>query len=149
MNKFIVLDDVFDEPTNKALAEFDYGAGETWYDLGALPLHEKILNICREHFDLKNIVGYEMWRNKGQLGWHIDKDEKLFKETRAKVFPQCSAVYYAFAENVHGGEFATDDITCMPQTNRLLLFSPGVAHSVSAFTGKRIAISLNPWDHRV
>ena len=150
MKKFVVLDDVFDEATTRALAEFDYSVNQpTWYNVGALPLHEKILDICRQHFDLTRIVGYEMWRNKGKLAWHVDKDERLFREKQALICPQCSVVYYAFAEDVVGGEFATDDITCMPQTNRLLMFSPGVGHSVSAFTGKRIAVSINPWNHRV
>ena len=149
MNKFLVFDDVFDAETTKAFVDFDYGPNETWYDLGSNPVHEKILEICRSHFDLANVVGYEMWRNTTNPGWHVDKDEKLFKASKQHVFPQCSAVYYARIENMNGGEFYTDDVRCFPKTNRLLLFSPGVYHGVSASTGTRVAVSLNPWNHRV
>ena len=149
MDKFLVLDDVFDSETTKALAEFDYGPDERWYDLGVSPVHENILEICKEHFDLENIAGYEMWRNKTSPGWHVDKDEKLFRKQKQLVFPQCSAVYYARIENMNGGEFYTEDARCFPRTNRLILFSPGLYHGVSASTGTRVAISINPWKHRV
>jgi hypothetical protein len=149
MDKFLIFDDVFDSETNKALAEFDYGPDEKWYDLGASPIHEKILDICRAHFDLENIAGYEMWRNTVNPGWHVDKDEKLFKTQKQLVFPQCSAVYYARIENMNGGEFYTEDTRCFPRTNRLILFSPALYHGVSASTGTRVAVSINPWKHRV
>jgi len=149
VQKFIVLDDVFDEPTCRAIAAFDYGPEETWYELGANPVQEKILDICRQHFDLSQVVGYEMWRNTKNPGRHLDKDEILFRAEGRHVFPECSAVYYASVDGVAGGEFYTDDLRCLPRTNRLLMFSPGIYHGVSAFTGRRIAVSLNPWRQRV
>lgn len=149
MQKLVILDDVFDAATLAAIAAFDYGRGERWYDLGASPLHEPIIDICRQHFDLSGMVGYEMWRNAGELGWHIDKDEKLYEAERRHSFPRCSAVYYAVVENVNGGEFFTEDLRFFPKPNRLLMFSPGVPHAVAAYTGRRIAVSINPWDHRL
>ena len=148
MNKLIILDDVFEPDAVEAMATFPYGDGETWYDLGASPLHEKILDICRAYFDLAEVIGYEMWRNTGNPGRHIDKDEIVYKEEKRLVLPQCSAVYYPRVEKMHGGEFYTDDIRYIPKTNRLLLFSPGVAHGVSAWSGTRIAVSINPWRQR-
>jgi hypothetical protein len=149
MNRLIILDDVFDDDTRSALAAFDYGDGEQWYALGASLLPEKIIDICREHFDLRSVVGYEMWRNASNPGWHVDKDEKLFSTTKRLDFPLCSAVYYATIENLVGGEFYTDDMRCLPKTNRLILFSPGIYHGVSPFAGTRIAVSLNPWSRKV
>ncbi len=149
MDRLIILDDVFDDATRGALAAFDYGRGEQWYDLGASLLHEKILDVCREHFDLQSAVGYEMWRNSSNPDWHVDKDEKLYKESERFKFPLCSAVYYAMIDNLVGGEFYTADMRCFPRTNRLLLFSPGIHHGVSPFVGTRVAVSLNPWTRKV
>lgn len=149
MDRLIILDDVFDDTTRGALAAFDYGRGEQWYDLGASLLHEKILDVCREHFDLRSAVGYEMWRNSSNPDWHVDKDEKLYKESERFKFPLCSAVYYAMIDNLVGGEFYTADMRCFPRTNRLLLFSPGIHHGVSPFVGTRVAVSLNPWTRKV
>ncbi len=149
MSKFIILDDVFDTPTNKTIADFDYGDREYWYSLGSNPVHEKILDVCRCHFDLERIVGYEMWSNASNLGWHIDKDERLYREEKRYVFPQCSAVYYARVENLSGGVFFTDDIRLFAKTNRLIIFAPGISHGVSVYTGTRIAVSVAPWNERV
>lgn len=149
MDKLIILDDVFDEATNRAIAGFDYGEGEKWYELGANPAHDRILDICRAHFDLSQVVGYEMWCNSGVPGRHVDKNEKIFREEKRYVFPQCSAVYYATVEKMSGGEFFTDDVRFFPRANRLVLFSPGIYHGVAAYTGTRIAVSLNPWTHKV
>mgnify|MGYP003386055229 CR=1 FL=1 len=149
MGKLIILDDVFDDATRSAIAAFEYGEDEQWYDVGASPLHEKIVDICREHFDLRSVIGYEMWRNATNPGWHVDKDEKLFHTTERLDFPLCSAVYYATIEQLVGGEFYTDDMRCLPRANRLIMFSPGVYHGVSPFVGTRIAVSLNPWGRKV
>ncbi len=93
-----------------------------------------------------------MWCNDSNPGWHdrhIDKDERLYKEEKKYAYPQCSAVYYPRVEKMHGGEFFTDDARCFARTNRLLLLSPGVFHGVSAYTGTRISVGLNPWNRRV
>ena len=34
------------------VAAFDYGEGEQWYEPGSNPVHEKILDLCAQHFDL-------------------------------------------------------------------------------------------------
>ena len=149
MQKLIILDDVFDAATVQAIASFDYGDGlERWYALGSNPVHEKILAICGEHFDLSGIAGYEMWRNTSNPGWHIDKDEILFKQEKRLALPQCSAVFYPLADKLLGGEFYTDDVRFFPRANRLVMFSPGISHGVSAYTGTRTAVSLNPWRQR-
>ncbi len=149
MKKFIILDDVFDDATVAAITAFDYGEGEQWYELGSNPVHEKILDFCRQHFDLGSIAGYEMWRNDTNPGWHVDKDELMFEARKEYAFPQCSAVYYAQVGRMAGGEFFTDDLRYFPRPNRLVMFSPGLFHGVSAYAGERFAVSLNPWNRRV
>jgi hypothetical protein len=149
MDKLIMLDGVFDDAIVGALRDFEYSQGERWYDMGESPLHEKILDICRSHFDLDGVIGYEMWRNSSNPGRHVDKNETLYREKGELDLPQCSAVYYAEVTNLVGGEFYTDTMRCFPRTNRLLLFSPGIAHAVAPFVGTRFAISINPWRHKV
>ncbi len=149
MDKLIILDGVFEPAEVAAIAAFDYGDGtEKWYAVGSNPVHEKILDIARDHFDLSGVSGYEMWRNANNPGRHVDKDEILYREEKRLVLPQCSAVYYPMVDNMLGGEFYTDDVRYFPRTNRLVLFSPGMEHGVSAYTGKRMAVSINPWRQR-
>jgi hypothetical protein len=148
MDKFIILDGVLAPDDIRAMAGFDYGRVETWYALGSNPVHEKIIEIARSYFDLSGVTGYEMWCNAKNPGRHIDKDEILFREERRLVTPACSAVYYAAVENMLGGEFYTDDLRYFPRTNRLVLFSPGIEHGVSAYTGTRVAVAINPWRER-
>lgn len=149
MAKFIILDDAFDEQTAKTIADFDYGDDERWFGLGANPVHEKIIDLCRPHFDLEHVVGYEMWSNPSNPAWHVDCDERVRVEEKRYVFPQCSAVYYARVENLNGGVFFTDDARVFAKTNRLIMFSPGLFHGVSVYTGTRIAISIAPWNMRI
>ena len=47
-----------------------------------------------------------------------------------------------------GGEFYTEDITFTPKTNRMLLFSGDLWHGVKPFTGIRVPLAMNPWDHK-
>jgi hypothetical protein len=149
VKKFIILDDVFDKDTAGAIAAFDYSDNEKWYEPGASPAHDEILKICAGYFDLTGMIGYEMWSNASNPGRHVDKDERLYSEEKKYDFPLCSAVYYPLVEKMNGGEFYTDDLRFFPRTNRLVLFSPGIFHGVSAFTGRRMAVSLNPWNRRV
>jgi hypothetical protein len=149
MDKLIILDGVFEPDEIRAIVTFDYGEGtEKWYPLGSNPVHERILDIAGTYFDLSGVSGYEMWRNTNNPGRHVDKDEILYREEKRLVTPECSVVYYPIVENMLGGEFYTDDVRYFPKANRLVLFSPGIEHGVSAYTGKRMAVSINPWRQR-
>ena len=149
MNKLVILDSVFDDDTITRLAGFDYGLAtpERWYEYGVSLLHEKIVDIAREYFDLSTASGYEMWRNDAALDWHRDKDEIRWSQG-IQYFPLCSIVYYAKVDNLSGGEFMTNDIRYIPVPNRLVMFSPGIFHRVDPFDGTRLAISINPWAER-
>jgi hypothetical protein len=151
MNKFIILDNVFDEETRIAIRDFEYGPPrpQKWYEYGDSPFHEKILDIASQHFDLSKTIGYEMWCNTRAVGWHFDHDEVKSKETGFFIFPPCAIVYYAEVDDLDGGEFVTNDITCTPVTNRLVMFSGNIHHAVKPYSGIRKAISMNPWDSKI
>jgi hypothetical protein len=150
MQKMIVLDNVFDPAIVEQLKAFDYGPPmpQRWYDYGVSPLHEKILEIAKEHFDLSQTTGYEMWVNQKAVGWHFDHDEYIYKRTEELIFPAVSIVYYAHIENMQGGDFTSESFRCTPKTNRLVMFSSDIYHAVYDYTGTRFAISMNPWNNR-
>lgn len=151
MSKFIVLDDVFPVDIVQQFAEFDYGPAypQRWVEPGELPLHEQLLAIASEAFDLSRSIGYELWCNKTAVGWHYDHDEPNTRRSNQLICPPCSIVYYAKVEGLTGGDFETETMRITPVTNRLVVFAPGVYHRVNEYTGTRIAVSINPWNHRV
>ena len=149
MKKFIILDNVFTDHIRETILNFSYGNGTiVWKNAGTAEVHYLILDICKDYFDLSSMIGYELWRNLSPPGYHLDKDENLYKRTKQLKFPLCSIVYYPLVENLVGGEFCTEDnIKFIPISNRLLIFGPGLGHKVTPVeSGKRIAISMAPWD---
>ena len=154
----IILDDVLDDANHRAVKEY-FASSENarkmnWAE-GSLntisgygsPL-SKIIGVVSKYVDLTNMQGCEYWAHYGtRPNWHVDKDEELFKQTGDVVCPICSIVYYADIE-VIGGSFITDTINVMPITNRMIIFSKGLMHSVAPYTGTRLSIAVNPWSHK-
>ena len=157
MNKFIILDDVFDDNTVEKIKNFDYNY--KWHWMGDNPIQEKMIDVARMFFDLSASIGYELWSNdfdqyrtevKGsELDWHFDHNMKKFARTGIYEFPLCTVVYYPLIKNLRGGEFLTENAKFIPKTNRMVLFSPGVQHAVTEYLGLRFAISINIWDSKV
>jgi hypothetical protein len=146
---FVILDNVFDEPTRKFFSDFDYGGGVTWYDLNHNQIIANIISLANKYIELKSAIGYEMWCNHDNSyvpSMHHDKDDFLFEQHNILAFPLCSIVYYPLIENLVDGDFYTEDIILKPKTNRLLIFSPGLPHGVRLYKGYRKAVSINPWD---
>jgi len=148
--KFIILDNVFDNQVRYSINDFKYEK-TNWYELGSNYEQEKLLELAANYFDLKNMIGYEMWCN-SETGyapsWHYDKDEKLFRDESKLSFPICSIVYYPEVVDLEGGDFITENIALRPLTNRAIFFSPGIYHHVFPYRGKRKAVSINPWDRK-
>ena len=144
---FVIIDDAFDDNIRTALLNLDYRAN-MWYSLKQDDPVNTILMLCNKYINIESIIGYEMWCNSDN-GYappmHYDKDEKLFHEHKELSFPLCSIVYYPLVENLIGGKFYTNDISFIPKTNRLLIFSPGILHGVKSYQGFRKAVSINPW----
>jgi hypothetical protein len=94
------------------------------------------------------MIGSEYWANYStRLDWHVDKDEKLYQMSGNTECPLCSIVYYADIDMV-GGNFVTETMSVQPVTNRMIVFSPGLVHGVESFTGKRLAVAINPWANK-
>jgi hypothetical protein len=107
------------------------------------------IKTVNKYYDLSNMIGCEMWcHNNTRPDWHYDKDEKLFQETNQIKTPMCSIVYYGLIENLKGGEFTTETVTIIPKTNRLIIFSPNIYHSVKEYTGNRMSIAVNTWNYK-
>lgn len=152
-----VLDDVLDDDLRKSFLDHDYngaksnGLGDFWYgqkyDDIEFPYAQKILRICSSYADISKMVGYEMHHNYFNGGtYHLDKDEILYKKTDEVKCPIVSVVYYLSIEEMVGGTFYTSDITIIPKTNRLIIFSSDLHHGYAPVTGgTRISVGINPW----
>ena len=149
----VVLDDVLTTRKellplidNKLEANDWYGVNEdhTYKDFCL-----SILDIAGKYFNLSNAVGYEFWGHNGtKPEWHYDKDETLYKTKQQLVFPLCSTVYYLEASKLRGGELLIgNDLVVVPKTNRLVIFAPGIYHTVKPYEGKRVSLLINPWSH--
>ena len=155
-NSILVFDDVLNnfspsllELINKPLESLD------WYSLDHKHKYKdfciEILTIASRYFDFSKIVGYEFWgQNNTKPGtWHYDKDEKLYSKKKELVFPVCSTIFYLEVSDLVGGRLFVENDVITPRTNRLVLFPPGKYHTVEDFTGKRVSLLVNPWDHRI
>ena len=155
-NSILVFDDVLNnfspsllELINKPLESLD------WYSLDHKHKYKdfciEILTIASKYFDFSKIVGYEFWgQNNTKPGtWHYDKDEKLYSKKKELVFPVCSTIYYLEVSDLVGGRLFVENDVITPKTNRLVLFPPGKYHAVEDFTGKRVSLLVNPWDHKI
>ena len=155
-NSILVFDDVLNnfspsllELINKPLESLD------WYSLDHKHKYKdfciEILTIASKYFDFSKIVGYEFWgQNNTKPGtWHYDKDEKLYSKKKELVFPVCSTIFYLEVSDLVGGRLFVENDVITPRTNRLVLFPPGKYHTIEDFTGKRVSLLVNPWDHRI
>lgn len=110
------------------------------------PAIAEILCVAAQSFDLSGMAGVEQWCHYGtKPGWHVDKDEQLFRSTGFLSYPICSIVFYAKADKLVGGRFLTEDFAVTPKTNSLLVFAPGLVHGVEDYSGSRMAVAINPW----
>ena len=155
-NSILVFDDVLNnfspsllELINKPLESLD------WYSLDHKHKYKdfciEILTIASKYCNFSKIVGYEFWgQNNTKPGtWHYDKDEKLYSKKKELVFPVCSTIFYLEVSDLVGGRLFVENDVITPRTNRLVLFPPGKYHTVEDFTGKRVSLLVNPWDHRI
>jgi hypothetical protein len=149
--KFIVLDDVFDR---KTVDEFDMLVPTekvTWHDKSEVSIYSKILDVCKDYFDLSDFEGYETWYNYTYTpDWHVDKEMTISNNAinYTADLPICSIVYYPKIENLKGGELLTRDMTVIPKSNRLVMFSSNIYHKVNLFSGTRKALPVNPWKQK-
>jgi hypothetical protein len=110
----------------------------------------QILRKAHDLFDLSSMVGCEVWSHyTTKPDWHFDKDENLHEKTGQLKYPICSIVFYPYIQNLIGGRLITGSEQITPRTNRLVLFSPGIYHTVEPFSGERLSVAINPWNYRL
>ena len=160
----IILDDVvnlnssFQSDIVEVLQTHKHHTGKTnfnekWYSLDEDHLFRdlclQMMVKAHRYVDLTSCIGYEFWTQNNTRpngGWHQDKDEQLKMKTGELSFPLCSLIYYPLVENLEGGQLHVEDDIITPKTNRLVIISAGLWHSVREFTGNRISFLINPWN---
>ena len=106
-----------------------------------------LIQIASNFFGISSMVGCEIWAHYGtRPEWHQDKDELAGKNGELK-FPLCGIVYYPLIENLVGGRLLTGSEQIVPKTNRMVLFSPGILHTVEPYEGNRMSVAINPWNY--
>ena len=113
--------------------------------------------------------GIEWWSNadRTSLGWHVDKDEYIFKHNSIVSLPLTTIIYYPFVDcqggdllihnesidpsnyTCYNARIAENSIKIKPVSNRLIIFRSGYPHCVRPFQGSRRSLILNPWKKRV
>jgi hypothetical protein len=155
-----VLDDALTEAERVAARDYFVGLGGSaklaWAD-GSFkdivayksPL-SKILQLANSCIDLSTMVGCEYWSNLNEkTGWHKDTDETVLYRDGVERFPICSCVYYPEINVSIGGDLLFETMRVKPITNRLVVFSPNMLHTVEDFLGNRLSIAINPWDYKL
>ena len=147
LESVVVIDDALPEIPSADIE------GINWYDLEEAHPNKvlclTILHLAGQYADLSNAIGYELWSHtSGKLGWHYDKDDILCADKDILQLPLCSTVYYSEASKLRGGELLLgNDLVIVPKPNRLVIFPPGMYHTVKPYEGNRISLLINPWSH--
>lgn len=158
-----VFDDVFTDDQLAQLKIFSIntllgGAGVLYLPKNCSQLNP-ILEKARECFDLSSTLYYEIWEQNNTLpggyddmGWHCDDDVTLHQYNIIK-YPLCTTIYYMDVDkDLSDGKLVIQDHkTCkyhrvQPKSNRLVIFGPGILHTVEEYSGYRHSIICNPWD---
>jgi len=122
-NAVIVIDDAFedtfliDELYKNLILQNDIstliGAEEVFAESGDTPLRKSLtcvtkhlwMNRASALFDKENFKYFEVWHNKQDLPYHLDKDEELLERTGELRSPIFSSVFYLGPQKpISGGE---------------------------------------------
>ena len=150
----VVLDDVFNTTDSLHHLIENKLEADDWYDLESDHAYKdfclSVLEIAGDYFDLSAAVGYEFWgHNNTGCGWHVDKNEARFKSDEGLSLPLCSTVFYLNTSGLEGGQLLLETDVVTPKPNRLVLFAPGIYHTVNPFSGNRVSLLVNPWDYKL
>lgn len=154
-----VIDNVLDEANRFAIRDYFLGFQESttpeWAD-GAYkqivsygsPL-SKLLQVAGQYVDLSAMVGCEYWSHLNKKsGWHKDTDETLLYRDKIESFPVCSCVYYPEINISVGGDLVFETMRIKAVTNRFVIFTPSMLHTVEDFLGERLSVAVNPWSYK-
>lgn len=115
----------------------------------------KILQEASKNYKVDEAVGIEEWHHNPCFmplpSLHYDKDELLFAEKNHLRFPLCSCILYMKINNLVGSRLIIDKrIEIVPESNTLVLLSPGVIHEVTNYvSGTRTSLNINVWDYKI
>lgn len=152
-NKFVIIDDFLNKNLILEVLEElkDNNVPETWYNNKENHQYSNFCNIildeCSNYYNLSKSTGYEFWtqNNTKPADWHIDKDEHCFNTTGIYKLPICTIVTYLKVSDLLGGALRLEDCIITPKTNRVVIFPPGIWHTVEEFSGQRVSTLINPW----
>lgn len=155
-----VLDNVLSETERVAVRDYFLGFGDStkpaWADGTSKQIISygsplsKLLKITGQYFDLSTMVGCEYWSNLNKkTGWHKDTDETILYRDGLERFPICSCVYYPEVDVSIGGDLLFETMRVKALTNRLVVFSPNMLHTVEDFLGGRLSVAVNPWNYKL
>jgi hypothetical protein len=133
-----------------------------WFDKNSLSpspwlkLTRQIWLFAARFHDLGRYEGYELWSQVIQdreLGWHVDKDEHLWRTTGEVVNPSLGSIWYGHTGDVEGGFLETTNEKgtqlIEPVPNRLIIHHPGQQHMVHKCTaGMRRSFLTNLWERK-
>lgn len=143
----------------RAEEHWDTNRPYTWFDRDSqstsvwLRLTRMIWQFAARFHDLGEYEGYELWSQviqNRELGWHVDKDEHLWRTTGRVVNPSLGSIWYAHTGDVEGGFLETKNEKgtqlIEPVPNRLIIHHPGQSHMVHTCTsGVRRSFLTNLW----
>jgi len=155
-----VLDDALTEAERVAVRDYFAGFKDStkpnWAD-GSFdkiiaygsPL-SKLLLIAGRYVDLTSMVGCEYWSHLNKKsGWHKDTDETKLYRDGVESFPLCSCVYYPEVDLYRGGDLVFETFRITPITNRFVVFTPSMLHTVDDFLGSRLSVAVNSWGYKL
>jgi len=126
------------------------------------PLVELLRRIralhCEQFACASSLAGLEWWINRNSShGWHLDKDELLFKRSGVLRAANRSYLYY-LQRPALGGELELMPDPLVPPTvqskptslvqpvvGRLVAFDSKTYHRVKPYQGSRLSIAINAW----
>ena len=125
VDDFLTEDQMLEIRSNTFLFENSEVETTGSYSWDEIKIFHPIINYLSEHFDLSNAVTYEVWQqeNTRPLGWHHDKDEKLW-ERGELLFPILTSIFYLDVNVVSGGNLFLEDDTVIEDPLDFLL-EPG------------------------
>ena len=139
--------------TNKSYFWFDK---DSFSESPWLTLTRQIWLFAERFHDVGEYAGYELWSQviqNRELGWHVDKDEHLWKTQNKLVNPLLGSIWYAHTEGVEGGFLETQNEQgtqlIEPAPNRLIIHHPEQKHMVHKCTaGVRRSFLTNVWKYK-
>ena len=148
----IIIENILSEESRVSMLDEYYGPSFHGFKYLEDMLHaeKQLIDIASTLFNLRGLVGSEIWSNVNNTvpHWHVDKDERHYEATGEFKYPLCTIVYYPYIENLQGGSlhlYEDSSIVIKPKQNMIIVFPSNIPHYVEPFTGKRLSVVSCPY----